>query len=331
MDLMQQRHVDLHQVEVLVLDEADRMLDMGFLPDIRRIVAALPPTGQRQTLLFSATLPPDIRALAAGALHQPVNIEVAAPNATADHITQFVYFVDRANKPHLIVHLLKTTSVTRALVFTRTKHGADRVVRQLYLAGIHAEAIHGNKSQGARQRALANFQSGKTPVLIASDIAARGIDIDNISHVINYDLPNVPETYVHRIGRTARAGASGVAISFCDQSERVFLRDIERQAKVKIQVREDHPAYPAAPAYSAERPSHYPRSHAAEPTHTGHPHTSPQPRQTGAAPHHAGSSGSSGSQPRHSGGGSGRTTYGRQAPSGGGHTRFGPRRQKRRY
>ncbi|HOA74669.1 MAG TPA: DEAD/DEAH box helicase [Phycisphaerae bacterium] len=226
LDLMEQGFVDLRAVESLVLDEADRMLDMGFIRDIRKIVAQVP--ARRQTLLFSATMPADIRALADTILHEPVFVQAAAVSSTAETIQQAVYFVEKRQKPAMLAHLLRTSAIKRALVFTRTKHGADVVARHLSRAGIRAEAIHGNKSQNARVRAITQFKSDRPPVLVATDIAARGLDIDEISHVINYDLPNVPETYVHRIGRTGRAGASGRAMSFCDSSERPFLRDIER-------------------------------------------------------------------------------------------------------
>ncbi|HEV2295663.1 MAG TPA: DEAD/DEAH box helicase [Tepidisphaeraceae bacterium] len=243
LDLMNQGHVDLRHVEVFVLDEADRMLDMGFIHDIRRIIPKLP--AKRQNLLFSATMPPDIRQLADSILRQPVNVTVTPVASTVDKVDQSVYMVDKRNKPYLLAHLLSNQAFSRALVFTRTKHGADRVVKQLHKAGITSEAIHGNKSQNARQRALSNFKTGKTPVLIASDIAARGIDIDDISHVINFDLSNEPETYVHRIGRTARAGASGTAVSFCDRDERSYLKAIERLIRKEIRVQADHPEYPA--------------------------------------------------------------------------------------
>ena len=243
MDLMQQGHVDLRNVETFVLDEADRMLDMGFIHDIRRIIPKLPP--KRQNLMFSATMPREISDLAHTILKHPVKVEVTPVASTADKIQQSVYFVEKKNKPVLLAHFLNSNAVTRALVFTRTKHGADRVVRQMERYGFKSEAIHGNKSQNARQRALANFKGGKTMVLIASDIAARGIDIDEISHIVNFDLPNEPETYVHRIGRTARAGASGVAVSFCDSEERSYLRSIEKLIRKEIPVRKDHPQYPA--------------------------------------------------------------------------------------
>ena len=207
-DLMEQGFVDLRMVKTLVLDEADRMLDMGFIQPIRRIVAKMPK--DRQTLLFSATMPEEIRRLCASILHHPVSVSVAPVASTANLIDQSVFFVDRKNKPALLSHLFHNAPIARGLVFVRTKHGADRVVRHLHSVGIRAEAIHGNKSQNARQRALENFKSGRTPLLIASDIAARGIDVDGVTHVINYDVTHEPETYVHRIGRTARAGASGV-------------------------------------------------------------------------------------------------------------------------
>jgi ATP-dependent RNA helicase RhlE len=244
LDLMNQGHVDLRHVEVFVLDEADRMLDMGFIHDIRRIIPTLPP--KRQNLLFSATMPADIRQLADSILRNPVSVTVTPVASTVEKIDQSVYLVEKRNKPYLLAHLLNNTAFSRALVFTRTKHGADRVVRQLAKSGITSEAIHGNKSQNARQRALSNFKTGKTPVLIASDIAARGIDIDDISHVIQFDLSNEPETYVHRIGRTARAGASGSAVSFCDRDERSYLKAIERLIRKEIRVADDQPDYPAA-------------------------------------------------------------------------------------
>jgi len=226
LDLLNQRLLSLHDVEIFVLDEADRMLDMGFIHDIRRVIAQLP--ARRQTLMFSATMPREIRALAETILQKPVQVKVAAKSPAADTVKQALYFVDPQSKPALLEHLLQDAQITRALVFTRTKHGADKLVRRLAHAAIVAEAMHSNKSQNTRLRALANFKAGKTRVLVASDVAARGLDVDNISHVFNYDLPNVAETYVNRIGRTGRAGARGQAISFCSEEQRDDLREIER-------------------------------------------------------------------------------------------------------
>jgi ATP-dependent RNA helicase RhlE len=260
LDLMNQGHVDLRGIEVFVLDEADRMLDMGFIHDIRKILARLP--NQRQTLFFSATMPREIRALADSILSNPVTVEVAPVSATADRIEQSVYFVEKRNKPQLLAHLVDHLPMSRALVFTRTKHGADRVVRHLHSRGIRAEAIHGNKSQNARERALSNFRASKIPVLVATDIAARGIDIDDITHVVNYDVTHEPETYVHRIGRTARAGASGTAVSFCDHDERDNLRAIEKLIRLSIAVCSDHPQYVAQERLPA---AHAPRQHSSPP------------------------------------------------------------------
>ena len=226
MDLMSRGEIDLSHIELFVLDEADRMLDMGFLPDVRRVTAKLPKN--RQTLFFSATMPPAIRRLAEGLLHQPVNVNTAPVSAPAERVEQKLYFVDKANKRRLLVDVLHRDQESKTLVFSRTKHGANRIVRQLDDAHINARAIHGNKSQSARVAALEAFRRGDTRVLVATDIAARGIDVEGVTHVINFDLPDVPETYVHRIGRTARAGASGVALSFCDVAERPLLKDIER-------------------------------------------------------------------------------------------------------
>ena len=231
-DLIQSNGLRLNQVECLVLDEADRMLDMGFIHDIRRIVAKLPV--HRQTLMFSATMPRAISELAAQMLRDPVKVAVAPEATTADRIEQRLIRVDRAAKPAVLVDVLRREAVDRALIFTRTKHGADKVVRGLVKAGIAAHAIHGNKSQNQRQSVLAAFRDGATRILVATDIAARGIDVDGISHVINFDLPNVPETYVHRIGRTARAGAQGVAISLCDTEEAAFVKGIEKLIRMAI-------------------------------------------------------------------------------------------------
>jgi ATP-dependent RNA helicase RhlE len=232
LDLVKSNAVRLGGVECLVLDEADRMLDMGFIRDIRKIVAHIPI--RRQTLMFSATMPQAIAEFAAQMLRDPVKIAVASAAATADRVAQRIIRVDRSAKPAVLIDVLRRETIDRCLVFTRTKHGADKVVRNLRHAGIAADAIHGNKSQGQRERVLAAFRKGEVRTLVATDIAARGIDVDGISHVVNYDVPNVPETYVHRIGRTARAGADGIAISLCDSEEMAFLRDIEKLIRVSI-------------------------------------------------------------------------------------------------
>ncbi|MGY4395679.1 ATP-dependent RNA helicase RhlE [Sphingomonas sp. UYAg733] len=236
LDLIEQRFVSLATLEILVLDEADQMLDLGFIHALRKIVRMLPK--QRQTLFFSATMPNAIRDLADQFLKDPVTVKVAPVSTTAERVDQHVTFINQAEKQALLTILLRDEAVERALVFTRTKHGADRVVKLLGHAGILANAIHGNKSQPQRERALAEFKAGKAKVLIATDIAARGIDVTGVSHVFNFELPNVPEQYVHRIGRTARAGASGVAISFCASDERPYLRDIEKLTRVKPNVME---------------------------------------------------------------------------------------------
>jgi ATP-dependent RNA helicase RhlE len=263
LDLMNQNHVWLDDVSHLVLDEADRMLDMGFIRDVRRIVAKLP--GTRQSMLFSATMAPEVEKLARELLDRPVRVEVTPKTLAVERIDQRVYFVDAAAKRDLLAGLLADKSLAKVIVFTRTKHRANHVAEALCKKGIDADAIHGNKSQGARQRAMERFRGGKTRVLVATDIAARGIDVDDITHVINYELPNEPESYVHRIGRTARAGAEGIALSFCDGSERSFLRDIERLTKQPLVVAGgepprggDRPARtrPAArPVADAPRPS----------------------------------------------------------------------------
>jgi ATP-dependent RNA helicase RhlE len=234
MDLMQQGYISLDNVRYFILDEADRMLDMGFVHDVKRIIRKLPV--KRQTLFFSATMPEEIRQLSAMLLKDPVKVEVTPVSSTAEMISQSVYHVDKQQKQNLLVELLRDESMETLLVFTQMKHAADKLAKKLASHGISAEAIHGNKSQNARQKALANFKSRRTRVLVATDIAARGIDIDDLTHVLNYELPNVPETYVHRIGRTGRAGASGVAISFCDQEERAYLNSIEKLIRKKIPV-----------------------------------------------------------------------------------------------
>jgi len=239
LDLMNQGFISLKDVEIFVLDEADRMLDMGFIHDVRKLLAVLPQ--KRQSLFFSATMPPEIVRLAGSIVYKPVKIEVTPSASTVDIVNQYVYFIDRGNKNSLLLELLKDEKIKTALVFTRTKYGADKVVRVLKKKNISAEAIHGNKAQNARQKALSGFKAQTTRVLVATDIAARGIDVDDLEYVINFELPNISETYVHRIGRTGRAGASGTAISFCDAEEKEYLKDIEKLITKKIQVVADHP------------------------------------------------------------------------------------------
>jgi ATP-dependent RNA helicase RhlE len=239
LDHMRNGRVSFKSLETLVLDEADTMLDMGFLPDVTRIISACPK--QRQTLLFSATMPAPIRELSRNIMNNPAQIQIASESAPADGIAQSVYFVAKSHKRALLEHLLSDHAVKRALVFTKTKRGANRVAEQLQMAQIDADAIHGNKSQSARERALGAFRKGEMRVLVATDVAARGIDVDGISHVINYDLPNVPESYVHRIGRTARAGAAGIAWAFCDAEESPLLKDIQQLIRQRIPVNEAHP------------------------------------------------------------------------------------------
>ncbi len=268
LDLINQRHARLDAVEVFVLDEADRMLDMGFIHDVKRIVALVPK--QRQTLLFSATMPPDIARLADSMLSNPARVAVTPVASTAERIDQYLLEVDRGNKPALLATVLKDPGIKMALVFTRTKHGANKVVQQLGKSGIGADAIHGNKSQNARERALDAFKAGRIRVLVATDIAARGIDIDGITHVVNYDLPNVPETYVHRIGRTGRAGASGVAISFCDREEKAYLRDIEKLIRKAVPVVENHPYRMAVGAAGPAQAAPAPKGQGRRPHGHGH-------------------------------------------------------------
>jgi superfamily II DNA/RNA helicase len=280
LDLVQSNALRLNHVEALVLDEADRMLDMGFIHDVRKIVAKVPI--KRQTLLFSATMPREITELAAQMLRDPETAAVTPQATTVDRVDQRIIHLDRAAKPSVLAELLRSEPVDRALVFTRTKHGADKVVRSLEKAGIAAEAIHGNKSQPQRERVLAAFRDGKVRTLIATDIAARGIDVTGISHVFNYDLPNIPESYVHRIGRTARAGADGIAISFCDAEERAYLRDIEKLIRMSIP--------------STDR-------RGAQPAHASHPKPAwrPEQQRDGKAPQRNGKGRGHG-KPQHQGG-----------------------------
>jgi superfamily II DNA/RNA helicase len=289
LDLVNQRALRLDQIEVLVLDEADRMLDMGFIHDIKRIVSMLPKA--RQTLFFSATMPQQIVELAGQMLRDPARVSVTPQATTAERIAQRVILTEKASKSALLAEVLKSETIDRVLVFTRTKHGADKVVRGLNKSGIAAEAIHGNKTQNQRERVLAAFRSGKLRTLIATDIAARGIDVDGVSHVVNYDLPNIPESYVHRIGRTARAGAEGVAISFCDNEERAFLRDIERLIRMQIPATDRRTGKPAA----------HPAPHHAASRKKGRPHHrgNHQPRQQNGHGHH-GQNGHNGHNGHHS-------------------------------
>jgi ATP-dependent RNA helicase RhlE len=241
LDLINQGFIHLKNLEIFVLDEADRMLDMGFVHDVKKVLKLLP--ARKQTLLFSATMPVTIVKLADSILSNPFKVEVTPVSSTADTIQQSLYYVEKSRKQDLLLHILKKQQMETVLVFTRTKHGADKVVKKLKSAGISSEAIHGNKSQNARQTALTNFKTRKTRVLVATDIAARGIDVDNLSHVINFEIPSTPETYVHRIGRTGRAGANGIALSFCDHEEKSYIKDIHKLIAKNIPVVSDHP-YP---------------------------------------------------------------------------------------
>ena len=238
-DLVNQKLINLKHIKIFILDEADRMLDMGFINDVKKVISIIP--DRKQTLLFSATMPPDIERLANTILKNPAKVAITPISSTVDTIEQYLYYVDKNRKKDLLAHILNDKIIESALVFSRTKHGADRIVRQLSKANITAQAIHGDKSQGARQTALNKFKDKKLRVLIATDIAARGIDIDELSHVINYDLPEMPETYVHRIGRTGRAGLGGVAISFCDFDEKEQLADIEKLIGKHLIEIENHP------------------------------------------------------------------------------------------
>ncbi len=264
LDLAGQGLLDLKALEVFVLDEADRMLDMGFIHDVRKVIRLLPP--RRQTLFFSATMPREAQELADQLLTRPETVAVVPPATTAERVDQEVYFVEKADKRALLVDVLRDAAMRRVLVFSRTKHGANRIAEHLVKAGIGAEAIHGNKSQNARERALAGFKSGKTRVLVATDIAARGIDIDDVTHVVNFDVPEVPETYVHRIGRTARAGASGMALSFCEADERADWRNIEKLTRQEIPIVEGHPYQSRVPFTDLPRPP------AAKPSLQSHGH-----------------------------------------------------------
>jgi superfamily II DNA/RNA helicase len=265
LDLVSEGMARLDHVEALVLDEADQMLDMGFLPDVKRIIAKTPL--KRQTLLFSATMPDAIAELSAKMLRDPARVAVTPVARTADRVAQRLIHVDRGAKPGALVKLLKEETPSRVLVFTRTRHGADKVVRDLARAGIAAAAIHGNKSQGQRERALAAFRDGEAPILVATDIAARGIDVPGVSHVVNYDLPNVPEAYVHRIGRTARAGADGIAISLCDGDETPFLRDIEKLIRQRIPATDRRTEPAGAPRPILRRQQRGPRTQQGSPQH----------------------------------------------------------------
>lgn len=239
LDLINQGFITLKHIEIFVLDEADRMLDMGFIHDVKKLIAQLP--HKRQSLFFSATMPPEIVKLASTILYKPEKVEVTPVSSTAETVQQYLYYVDKANKNSLLLELLKDPKIKTVLVFTRTKHGADKVVRILSKHNVKAQAIHGNKAQNARQAALSNFKSQVTRVLVATDIAARGIDVDELEYVINFDIPNIPETYVHRIGRTGRAGNKGTAYSFCDSEEKPYIRDIEKLIGRKISIITDHP------------------------------------------------------------------------------------------
>ncbi|TNE50190.1 MAG: DEAD/DEAH box helicase [Deltaproteobacteria bacterium] len=293
LDLHGQGHVDLSHIEFFVLDEADKMLDMGFLHDIRRILALLPE--ERQNLLFSATMPDRIAKFANSFLRNVVRVEVTPQATTVEQIEQQVMFLERNNKRRLLVQFLRSGEVEQAIVFTRTKHGANRLVRQLERANIQASAIHGNKSQNARRRALDQFRDGSLPVLVATDVASRGIDVDGVSHVFNFDLPNDPETYVHRIGRTGRAGRTGTAIAFCDPSERAYLRDIEKLIGQEIPVVKEHEWHaedaiptktpPPPPKRSQRRGRHSSKDRSKSKSKSKSSNTSPGPvRESGSPP-----------------------------------------------
>jgi len=275
LDLIEQGLIQLNSVEIFVLDEADRMLDMGFIRDVRKIVARLP--AARQNLLFSATMPDAVAQLAAGMMAKDcARVEVAPPATTVERIEQRVLFVDRGDKRDLLVDILKDRAVNRAIVFTRTKHGANRVAEQLQKSGVTADAIHGNKSQNARQKALNDFKDGRLRALVATDIAARGIDVDGVTHVINFELPNEPESYVHRIGRTARAGADGIALSLCDADEVSYLKAIERITRTVVTIDPGHEWHAEAVARLYASPRGAAKSTSARPPaggrNSGRPH-----------------------------------------------------------
>jgi ATP-dependent RNA helicase RhlE len=248
LDLINQKFINLNTIEIFILDEADRMLDMGFINDVKKLLVKLP--AKKQTLFFSATMPAEIQKLANTILVNPTKVEVTPISTTAETVKQGIYYVEKSDKKALLIHLLQDKSIATALVFTRTKHGADRVAKDLNKVGIKAEAIHGDKSQNARQRALSNFKSRATRILVATDIAARGIDVDELTHVFNFEIPNEPETYVHRIGRTGRAGASGIALSFCDAEERAYVKLINKLTGQTIKIIEDHPYISTIPEVS---------------------------------------------------------------------------------
>ncbi|GAB4529379.1 MAG: DEAD/DEAH box helicase [Anaerolineae bacterium] len=329
LDLLRQKAVRLDAVEIFVLDEADRMLDMGFINDVRKVIETLP--NARQTLLFSATMPEAIQELADQILDEPMRVEVTPQATTVERIDQSVFFVDKQNKRALLEHLLEDSSIQRALVFTRTKHGANKLAEQLARVDVRTEAIHGNKSQSARERALALFRAGKIRVLVATDIAARGIDVDDVTHVINYDLPNEPESYVHRIGRTARAGASGVAYSFCAAEERKYLRDIEKLIRLRVSVVPEHPFMSAGAASASHahsqngKPNGHNRSNSSGQGYSKH--RRPNNSQTSSG--NARSASNSGGKSHGSGSSNSTTTSSKpnsNRPYNGGKSRGGPRK-----
>lgn len=284
LDLMNQHYISLKNIELFVLDEADRMLDMGFIHDVKKLLVALPK--KRQSLFFSATMPPEIIKLANTILVNPTKVDVLPAASTADIIKQFIYFVDKVNKNNLLIEVLKDDRIKTCLVFTRTKHTANKIAKILVDNGIKADAIHGNKSQNARQAALANFKSQTIRVLVATDIAARGIDVDNLEYVINYEVPNIAETYVHRIGRTGRAGAKGTALSFCDAEEKAYLKDIEKLISKKIQEISKHP-FPLKdhnPPKTVQGRQNRPTPKTAKPAPTNNRQSAPSNNRQSAAP-----------------------------------------------